>query len=252
MHHLGLRNAVWVLVTAAAFAVAHAGLTQSAESGGRQEFNAPFDVVEASIADIHAAMRDGRVTSRQLVQSYIERIEAYDKQGPAVNAIITVNPGALRRAQELDDLYSESGMVGPLHGIPVIVKDNYDTADMPTTAGSLSLRGSTPTDDAFQVRRLREAGAIVLAKSNMAEFAFTPYETVGSALPGHTRNPYALNRVNTAHDVFGAVCEAHAKAVDVHVLLGQLLGEYGEHEEVDVLERRVLAHRIEELLPAES
>ena len=154
-----------------------------------------FNVVEASISDIHDAMRAGTLTSRELVQLYLDRIEAYDKQGSALNAIITINPNALARAEDLDTVFADSGMVGPLHGIPVIVKDNYDTADLPTSAGSLSLAGTFPPDDAFQVQRLRAAGAIVLAKSNMAEFAFTPYETVGSALPGHTRNPYALNRV---------------------------------------------------------
>ena len=161
----------------------------------REQNGRTFDVVEASIGDIHQAMVEGRLTARQLVELYLERIEAYDKQGPAVNAIVVVNPGALARADELDALFMESGFIGPLHGIPVIVKDNYDTYDLPTTAGSLSLEGSIPPDDAYQVRKIREAGAIVIAKSNMAEFAFSPYHTVGSRLPGHTRNPYALNRV---------------------------------------------------------
>ncbi len=154
-----------------------------------------FSVDETTIAEIHQAMREGRTTARQLVEQYLARIAAYDKQGPAINSFITLNPNALRRADELDRRFAEAGFTGPLHGIPVIVKDNYDTSDLPTTAGSLSLAGSRPPDDAFQVRRLREAGAIVLAKSNMAEFAFSPYETVGSALPGYTLNPYALNRV---------------------------------------------------------
>ncbi|UCC83217.1 MAG: amidase [Gemmatimonadota bacterium] len=154
-----------------------------------------FDVVEASIAEIHEAMLDGRLTARQLVELYLERIEAYDKQGPSLNAIIAINPDALARADELDRRFRESGFVGPLHGIPIIVKDNYDTHDLQTTAGSASLASSIPPDDAYQVRMIREAGAIVLAKSNMAEFAFSPYHTVGSMLPGHTRNPYALNRV---------------------------------------------------------
>jgi len=154
-----------------------------------------FDVVEATIADIHRELAAGRLTARELVELYLARIEAYDKRGPAVNAIIVVNPNARAEADELDRRLRESGMVGPLHGIPVIVKDNYDTHDLPTTAGSLSLAGSVPPDDAFQVRRLREAGAIVIAKSNMAEFAFSPYETVVSALPGHTRNPYDVSRV---------------------------------------------------------
>ncbi len=154
-----------------------------------------FDVVEATISELHEAMNAGELTARELVQLYLDRIEAYDKQGPAINAIIVANPNALTRAAELDSIFAESGMVGPLHGIPMIVKDNYDTHDLPTTAGSASLAGSIPPDDAYQVRRIREAGAIVLAKSNMAEFAFSPYETVGSMLPGYTRNPYALDRV---------------------------------------------------------
>ncbi len=154
-----------------------------------------FEIVEATIAEIHAAMREGRVTARELVDASLARIEAYDKSGPALNAIVVVNPDARERAAELDAAFASGGLTGPLHGIPMIVKDNYDTADLPTTAGSLSLEGSIPPDDAFQVQKLREAGAIVVAKSNMAEFAFSPYETVGSALPGYTRNPYALNRV---------------------------------------------------------
>jgi Asp-tRNA(Asn)/Glu-tRNA(Gln) amidotransferase A subunit family amidase len=156
---------------------------------------AGFELHEATIAEIHVAMEAGRVTARQLVERSLERIEAFDKQGPAINAIITINPKALERADELDRVFQESGLSGPLHGIPVIVKDNYDTADMPTSAGALALKDSYPPDDAFQVRRLREAGAIVLAKSNLAEWAFSPYQTLGSALPGHTRNPYATNRV---------------------------------------------------------
>ncbi len=156
----------------------------------------PFEIVEATIGDIHQAMRNGRLTAHQLVQQYLARIHAYDRIGPAINSIIIVNPRAIEVADSLDALFRKSGeMAGPLHGIPVIVKDNFDTVDMPTTAGSLSLAGSIPRDDAFQVRKLREAGAIILAKSNMAEFAFTPYETVSSILPGYTRNPYALNRV---------------------------------------------------------
>ena len=164
--------------------------------GGTLPVSRPsFPVVETTIAEIHRAMEDGQLTTRQLVESYLARIAAYDKQGPAVNSIITLNPGARRRADELDLEFAQRGLTGPLHGIPVIVKDNYDTAGLPTSAGSLSLVDSLPPDDAFQVRRLREAGGLVLAKANMAEFAFSPYETVGSRLSGFTRNPYALNRV---------------------------------------------------------
>jgi Asp-tRNA(Asn)/Glu-tRNA(Gln) amidotransferase A subunit family amidase len=156
---------------------------------------AEFDPYESSITEIHEAMAAGEVTARQLVEYYLARIEAYDKQGPAINSIITINPNALERADELDRAYRRNGLTGPLHGIPMIVKDNYDTADLPTSGGSLALKNSVPPDDAFQVRRIREAGAIIIAKSNLFEFAFSPYETVSSALPGHTRNPYALNRV---------------------------------------------------------
>ena len=155
----------------------------------------PFDVVEASIDDVTAAIADGRTSARAVVEQVLARIEAYDKRGPAINAIIRVNPQALERADELDRQFARRGPVGPLHGVPVIVKDNYDTGDMPTSAGSLALIDSQPPDDAWQVAKIREAGAVVIAKANMAEFAFSPFHTVGSALPGHTRNPYALNRV---------------------------------------------------------
>ena len=154
-----------------------------------------LEAVETTIATIHRAMEAGDLTCRELVEMYLSRIEAYDRQGPALNAIVTINPSALEVAGELDIRLAESGRVGPLHCVPVIVKDNYETRDLPTTAGSLSFEGFIPPDDAFQVRRLREAGAIVLAKSNMAEFAFSAYETLSSILPGHTRNPYALDRV---------------------------------------------------------
>ena len=155
-----------------------------------------FAVEETTIAAIHEAMRGGGLTARALVEAYLARIEAYDKRGPAINAIITLNPRALATADSLDAIFARTGrLAGPLHGIPFIVKDNYDTHDLETTAGSLSLAGSVPPDDAFQVRKIREAGAIVLAKANMYEFAFSPYHTVGSRLPGHTKNPYALDRV---------------------------------------------------------
>ena len=154
-----------------------------------------FRVEETSIADIHAAMRAGTLSCHALVEQYLRRIDAYDKNGPAINALVVVNPNALRVADSLDQRFRREGPTGPLHCIPVIVKDNFETVDLPTTAGSLSLQGFVSNKDAFQVRRIREAGAIVLAKSNMAEFAFSPYETVNSILPGYTKNPYALDRV---------------------------------------------------------
>ncbi|MBD3858020.1 MAG: amidase [Acidobacteria bacterium] len=200
-----------------------------------------FDVLEASISEIHDAMRTGSLTARELVQLYLDRIEAYDKQGPALNSIITINPNAPARADELDKVFNDTGMVGPLHGIPVIVKDNYDTGDLPTSAGSLSLAGTFPPDDAFQVQRLREAGAIILAKSNMAEFAFTPYETVGSALPGHTRNPYALNRVPAGSSGgTAAAVAASFGAVGLAVIVFDVLAG---HDPADGVTAASLEHR---------
>ena len=154
-----------------------------------------FMVAEATIAGIHDALRDNAITCRELTQRYLERIAAYDRSGPALNAIVVVNDAALARADALDRARTGGEPMAPLHCVPVIVKDNFDTRDLPTTAGSLSLAGFVPERDAFQVHQIRDAGGIVLAKSNMAEFAFSPYETVSSILPGYSRNPYALNRV---------------------------------------------------------
>jgi len=156
---------------------------------------ASFRIEESTVAQIHAAFRDGTLTCRSLVEQYLRRIDAFDKNGPALNSIVMVNPTALTTADDLDRRFRQNGLVGPMHCIPVIVKDNYETIDMPTTAGSLSLRGMMTGRDAFVVKRLREAGAVMIAKSNMAEFAFSPYETVNSILPGYSRNPYDTARV---------------------------------------------------------
>jgi Asp-tRNA(Asn)/Glu-tRNA(Gln) amidotransferase A subunit family amidase len=152
-------------------------------------------VEEATIAELHAAMKAGQLTCRGLVQRYLRRIDAYDKNGPAINAIVLVNPEAEKLADELDRRFAQSGLVGPLHCVPMIVKDNFETIGLQSANGSLALAGFVSSRDAFQVRRVKEAGAIVLAKSNMAEWAFTPYETLSSILPGYTKNPYALDRV---------------------------------------------------------
>jgi amidase len=152
-------------------------------------------VDELTISQIHSAMKAGRLTCRGLVEAYLRRIDAYDKQGPAINAIVMINPAAREEATSLDRRFSTSGLTGPLHCVPAIVKDNFETVGLQSAAGSLALAGFVSTRDAFQVKRLKEAGAIVLAKSNMAEWAFTPYETVSSILPGYTKNPYALDRV---------------------------------------------------------
>src|SRR5262249_48754964 len=148
-----------------------------------------------TIADIHEAMQTGTLTAAKLVQMYLDRIDAYDKKGPYLNSIIMVNPKALEIARDLDQKFAKTGFVGPLHGIPVIVKDNMDTDDMPTTNGSVALKDSIPLKDAHVVRKLREAGAIILAKSNLAEFASSGAFTLSSILAGYTRNPYDTRRV---------------------------------------------------------
>ena len=151
----------------------------------------PFRLMEASIEDIHNAYQSGELTSRQLVQLYLDRIEAYDKNGPNINSIITLNPRALEEADRLDAAFTASGFIGPLHGIPVIVKDQADAQDMPTTLGSVLLEDYFPEKDAFAVAKLREAGAIILGKSTLGEWGGG--DTYGS-LFGITRNPYALDR----------------------------------------------------------
>jgi len=151
-----------------------------------------FEVAEAAIADEEKAMTEGRITSKALVQAYLDRIEAFDRHGPRLNALITLNPNALREAEALDRERAAKGPRGPLHGIPVIVKDNYSTADMQTTAGTMALLGFVPSRDAFQVRKLREAGAVIIGKSNLHELA-SGITTVGSAF-GQTLNPYDPSR----------------------------------------------------------
>ena len=155
----------------------------------------PFRVEEATIAEIHAAFRDDRLTCRGLVEQYQRRIAAYDKNGPAINALVTLNPRVLAEADALDQRFKAGGPVGRLHCIPMIVKDNFETVGLQSSNGSLTFEGYLPATDAFQVARIKAAGAIVLAKSNLAEWAFTPNETLSSILPGYTKNPYALDRV---------------------------------------------------------
>jgi Asp-tRNA(Asn)/Glu-tRNA(Gln) amidotransferase A subunit family amidase len=154
-----------------------------------------FPVDETTIADVHAAMRAGSLTCHALVQTYLDRIDAYDKKGPSLNAITVVNPDALRTADSLDNRFRATRQfVGPLHCIPMLVKDNMQTIGLQTAVGNIALKGYKPTKDAFEVKRVKQAGAIVLAKTNMAEFAFSPLETVNS-LQGYTHNPYDTSRV---------------------------------------------------------
>lgn len=148
----------------------------------------PFEVAETSIPMLQAALAERRTTSAELVDLYLARIAAYDDAGPALNAIIRLNPRARERAAALDRERADGMVRGPLHGIPVLMKDNYDVAGMPTTGSSLALAGLMPPDDAFQVARLIEAGAILLGKTNLHELAAGI--TTISSLGGQTRNPY--------------------------------------------------------------
>jgi hypothetical protein len=145
----------------------------------------------ATIADINAAYAAGTLTAEKLVQLCLARIDAYDKQGPSLHAVITVNPKALEIARALDAERKAKGPRSPLHGIPIVLKDNYDTADLPTTGGSLLLEGWIPPDDAFVVKKLRDAGAIIIAKLNMSEFASG---AARSSLGGAALNPHDPSR----------------------------------------------------------
>jgi amidase len=170
---------------------------------------APFNLATATIADVQAAFANGSLSSEDLVSAYLARVEAYDKKGPTINTVITLNARARDEARQHDAERKAGKIRGPLHGIPVVLKDNYDTFDMPTTAGSSLLKGSIPPDDAFVVKRLRDAGAIILAKVNTSEFAAGGGSVGGakdpevikagtvpngySSMGGQTRNPHALD-----------------------------------------------------------
>jgi amidase len=158
----------------------------------------PSDLVEVTIAELQARMRAGRLTARELVERYLERIEAIDRHGPTVNAVLEVNPDALAIADALDRERRQRGPRGPLHGIPVLIKDNIDTHDrMHTTAGSLALLGSTPPQDGTMAARLRAAGAVILGKTNLTEWANFRAANPSSGWSGRggqTLNPYALDR----------------------------------------------------------
>lgn len=162
-----------------------------ANQNQNQNQSKPFNIMETTIEEIHAAYKSGQLTSRQVVQMYLDRIEAYDQKGPAINSIITLNKKALEEADKLDAAYKQSGFVGPLHGIPIILKDQVDAAGFPTTLGSILLKDYYPERDAFAIGKLRKAGAIILAKGTLAEFGGG--NTWGS-LFGATKNPYGLDR----------------------------------------------------------
>jgi Asp-tRNA(Asn)/Glu-tRNA(Gln) amidotransferase A subunit family amidase len=149
--------------------------------------------MELSIADVHARFAQGLLTCTELTQRLLHRIERYDKQDPCLNALLTVSPHALETARHMDREYGNNpAAVGPLHGIPVIVKDNYNTADLPTTGGSVVLAHARPQHDCFVVQQLRKAGALILAKANLTDLAMGG--TTISSLGGQTRNPYDVLR----------------------------------------------------------
>ena len=150
-----------------------------------------FKILEATIDDIQNAYKSGQLTCRQLVQMYLDRIEAFDKKGPAINALITISSTALQEADRLDIAYKSSGPVGKLHGIPVVLKDQADVKGMPTTLGSVLFKNYYPDRDCFVVEKLKNAGAIILGKTTLGELGGG--DTHGS-LFGSTRNPYALDR----------------------------------------------------------
>ena len=158
----------------------------------------PFELDEVSVADLQEGMKSGKWTARRIAQKYLERINEVDKNGPALNSVIELNPEALEIADAMDAERKAKGPRGPMHGVPVLLKDNIGTADkMMTTAGSLALLGFTPEKDSGVARRLREAGAVILGKTNLSEWANfrSSHSSSGwSGRGGQTRNPYALDR----------------------------------------------------------
>src|SRR5262245_45273890 len=172
----------------------------SAITNERVEIHAPpaFELDELTITDLQQALQSGKYTSKQLVEKYSDRINDVDKKGPAISAVIEMNPDAESIAVTLDRERKERGPRGPLHGIPILIKDNIDTHDrMMTTAGSLALVGSKPARDAFVAQKLREAGAVILGKTNLSEWAnfrSTKSSSGWSARGGQTKNPYSLER----------------------------------------------------------
>ena len=150
------------------------------------------EIDQATVAEINAGFTAGTLTSEKLVAASLARIAAYDRQGPRLHAMITVNAKALETARALDAERKAKGPRSPLHGIPVILKDNYDTADMATTGGSVALQGWVPAKDSFMVKKLRDAGAVVIGKANLSEFAYPPHK---SSFGGQSLNPHDLARV---------------------------------------------------------
>ena len=179
---MGRHAGAWVAV--AILAVSGAGHAQEAQ---------PFRLQEATIESVHRAFASGRITCVQLTRAYLDRIEAYNLRGPTLRAVLTVNPRALETAADMDRAYAANrSSAGPLHCVPIVLKDNFNTADMPTTAGNVSMKNSRPKTDAFTVDKIRKAGALILAKTNLQEFARGGLSI--SSLGGQVLNPYDLTR----------------------------------------------------------
>ncbi len=155
--------------------------------------NAPLPLIESTIADVHSAIENNQYSCEKITRAFINRIKYY-KNNSNLNAVILLNKNALTKAKMLDQEFQQTHKLRALHCIPVALKDNFDTADMPTEAGSIALKGSLPNDDAFMVKRLREAGAIIIAKTNMGEWACSPLNTISST-HGETRNAYNTDYV---------------------------------------------------------
>lgn len=196
-----LQATLFAGASAASFATRDAFAAAPPRSSGVDAKPAPvatFELDEMGVADLQTAMTSGRFTAHALTEKYLARIDAVDKHGPAVNSVIEVNPDALAIAKELDKERKQKHLRGPLHGIPVLIKDNIDTADrMMTTAGSLALVGSRPPKDSMVAQKLREAGAVILGKTNLSEWANirSNQSTSGwSGRGGLTKNPYVLDR----------------------------------------------------------
>jgi amidase len=200
------------LVLAGLCIVAATAVTAPRESAIQAQ-QKPFEIVEATIEDVHAEYKAGRLTARLLVRAYLDRIEAFDRNGPKINSVISINPKALEEAEALDAAYKKSGPVGPLHGIPVVLKDQMDVAGIPTTLGSVVFKDNIPTRDAFVTAKLKKAGAIILAKVTLGEMGGG--DSYGS-LYGVSRNPYDPERtVGGSSGGTGAAVAANFATVGV-------------------------------------
>ena len=184
--------------TAAVAGTSACALQGPAGAGGQSADPTDFELNEVTIQELQAAMASGERTARSITEAYLDRIESFDRQGPSLRSVIETNPDALDFAEQLDREREAGTVRGPLHGIPILVKDNVDTADrMTTTAGSYALEGSIPSQDSFVVQRLREAGAIILGKANLSEWAnirSTRSSSGWSGRGGQCGNPYSLDR----------------------------------------------------------